>query len=161
MWIKNSLFLILFTLCSCVSTNYITKESSAFDELNEELKGEKVTVLLTNELELEGIYHELTLKELVIGEVGLEASQTIPTSEIKTIIDRNHTWGFVEGLGLGYIVGGIIAQGVSEIEGGGAYSNQFAGLLIGLPIWVTVTIISAVQGHKYKYVINWSRRVYK
>jgi hypothetical protein len=87
--------IILFISCS--STHFVKDEDSSYNELNEKLKGEKVTLELINGDELDGYNVEVKSDSTTVGE------HKISTKTIKEISIINHGAGVLKGMGYGVL----------------------------------------------------------
>ena len=123
-------------LVSCVSsTRLIQPTDSSYQEVNQELKGETVTLVKINEEELMGEYVGLITDSLTVG------METIAIENAKEIQIKNHSKGVFKGMGWGFLsgffIGGIIGATTPEDEDPNMVASEetisyMAGASIGL-----------------------------
>ena len=89
--------IILFISCS--STHFVKNEDSSYNEMNEKLLGEKVTLDLIYGEEIVGYNVEVKSESTSVGE------GKISTTTIKEITIKSHGKGALKGAGYGFLGG--------------------------------------------------------
>lgn len=167
---KTISFILIISIIhfiSCSSTYTISHSKSAYDELNEELEGERGEIILTNGDLVVGKNIKIWVDSLSCVESNSEAKMFIPTLDIKKIAITNHWRGAWDGFRYGALIGGVtglivgIAAGLpfDPEEDGGGWGGAKIGTLglifgIGINAGLIGLPIGAIIGHTDKYVLN-------
>ncbi|HMK39653.1 MAG TPA: hypothetical protein VK569_09950 [Bacteroidota bacterium] len=136
----------------CSSSSVI----SSFDAFNIEAEGRSVTIELQNGETLEA-QSVLALPDSThFWNVAADSTTVLPSRAIKSVVMTNHFVGFLEGVGVGAIGGGVailIMGGASPQEHGfGAGADAVGMVLFGMAAGGAIGgIPGAIIGHSYEY----------
>lgn len=126
-------------------------------EMIEELTGRDVTIQLKDGRSI--LAKEVKISDDSVSWVDRETNKESRAGigQIKTIVNKNHLVGFLEGLGFGVVGGGGLGAliGNSLNEGGGDFGSGFGaviGLILGGGTGILVgSTTGATIGHSYNY----------
>ena len=160
---KTISYLLLFALIcfSCTSINMIKYDQLTYDDLNEELDSEFVTIIKTNQEVIKG-YDIRVSQDSTTWRNSEQNKMSVPTTEIKEIIFES-TWdGAVDGFNYGFLAGagaGILGVLVKGDGDGKTYSSPvLASALIGLGWGLGFGLIGlpvgTAIGHTDKYIFH-------
>ncbi len=157
---------ILFGLamfsCGCsssysVSSTGMPDSEYSYRELNEELKGQRVKIELSDREEILATEVHISDDSVSWVSAGTGKESKSGIGQIKTIVNKNHLVGFLEGLGFGVVGGGGLGAliGNSLDDGGGDFGSGFGaavGLILGGGTGILVgSITGGVIGHSNNY----------
>ena len=149
-------FLAILIFTSCSSTYKLTNADFTLSELDEKIRGEDITIIMTDRKVEEGKNATINNLRTYWVELNSGQMQDIHTKDIREIIVKNHTLGALEGLGFGMLAYFPLAAVVSNIgaEGGRSNYSDMGGAVVGLLAVIGGPIIGAAVGHKNIYILN-------
>jgi hypothetical protein len=133
----------------CGSTKIVNNKDFRYEDLNQKLKGQKVTLEFTDERKVKGRNVRVSadstyFKGMFWGNRFIEEDVQVPTSSLKQIINEQHDVGALKGFGLGLLFSAAFGYATISNAGEGL---EGAGAVVGTGFFsVSACIIGAVIG---------------
>ncbi len=163
--VKKSISLILLIsmiFYCCTSTHMIKYDQFAYDDLNENLKGKEVSIILTNQDIKKGQNIEVMLDTTYWIEVHTVLKSRVPwiedstlinwsvsTSEIRGFNINNDLKAVINGAGAGFVIGAGLTYLL--VKGENKYATSVLGGLVGMLLGL---FIGPEIGYTEEYIIN-------
>ncbi len=145
----------MICLIGCTSSDWITsiptQNSRTYSQLDEDVRGETVTIVLMSGESISGEILQVRKDSMFWVNPKSKITEALPTTAIEGIRTSNHLLGALEGLGLGALAGTLII--LADVGLSSHADDLSAPILIGLvglaapPVGL---IIGAVVGHRYE-----------
>ncbi|MDI6804922.1 MAG: hypothetical protein QME58_13970 [Bacteroidota bacterium] len=172
MQIFNNRYLVFITLTSisfqligCSSTYLVTpsktpKTDFTYSEINEELSGKAVSIILSDSTELYGNNFRIENDSAKWVDQKSNIINTVHLKEVKTLVAKNHFLGALKGLG--GVVGGLMLPGIyfllnPDESGGGDHGGiKAVGAVMIVGIIASVggiggCLVGTIHAHRYYY----------
>ncbi len=159
-----TLISISFQLIGCSSTYLVTpyespKTDFIYSEINDELSGETVCIIVSDSTEYYGYNFRIENDTAKWIDQKSNIKNTVHIKDVKTVVAKNHFLGALKGLGYG-MVGGLLLGIVfiNPFEAGGGHDGGIAAAGAALATLASAslggiggTLVGAIHAQRYYY----------
>jgi len=165
-FMKRRCFVIIVLVIFTSSCTHI-REYSTFDDINTATRDKKTEITLSDDQSLIVDRLQITPDSTFWRNPSGGNTESVPTSEVKSVVVRNRGRGALEGFGLGTLIGfgvGVLIGLISGDDPGAGAGRIFSftaeekagmfGILLGVPGGLLGLLAGASTGSKDKFIIE-------